>query len=339
MLEFVSIVVPVLNEERYLPACLDALCPQITPGNGEIIVVDGGSNDRSREIVEEYRRTHAGVRLLDNPARLQSAGVNLAANQADPRSTIVIRADAHAVYQAAFVAACVSSLRQNGASSVVVPMIAAGRGGFQRAAAVAQNARLGNGGSAHRVHGRSGFVEHGHHAAFDRTFFLRLGGYDESFTHNEDAEHDARALAAGGSIWMCATAAVTYFPRTTIRGLARQYRNHGAGRARTMLLHRCRPRLRQLAPVCMLLVIVLAMMAAPLTVWPLLLPSIYLLICCGHGVGNAMVRRDPCMVAAGPALLVMHLCWALGFLSELATQTAGGTLSHRPTGLRQSETS
>ena len=335
MSDFVSIVVPVLNEEHYLRSCLQALSRQVTPETGEIIVVDGRSSDRSREIARDCMRGQANIRLIDNPARLQSAGVNSAARQADRRATVLIRADAHASYPTDFVANCVAALRRHQATSVVVPMLAAGRAGFQRAAAFAQNDRLGNGGSSHRRLGRSRFVEHGHHAAFDLAFFLRVGGYDESFSHNEDAELDLRALVAGGSIWMCVEAAMTYYPRTTIAGLVRQYRNHGAGRARTLLLHRCRPRLRQLAPVCVVLWSGFAVLAAPVTPWLLPFPLAYVLICCVRGVASACARRDPSLLAVGPALVAMHLAWGFGFLARLAGEIGRGCFPIDPTSLRQ----
>ena len=214
-------------------------------------------------------------------------------------------------------------------------MLAAGSAGFQRAAASAQNDRLGNGGSSHRRLGRSRFVEHGHHAAFDLAFFLGVGGYDESFSHNEDAELDLRALAAGGSIWMCTEAAMTYFPRATIRGLARQYRNHGAGRARTLLLHRRRPRLRQLAPVCILLASGLSVLAAPVAPWLLLFPTVYALLCCARGAVSACARRDPWLLAVGPALVAMHLAWGSGFVAKLAGEIGRGGFPIGPTSLRQ----
>ena len=134
---------------------------------------------------------------------------------------MLLRADAHADYPPGFVAAVTEALAQPGVTSVVVPMRTVGVTPFQRAVAAAQNSRLGNGGSAHRGGGGpSGPVEHGHHAAFDRDAFLRLGGYDERFTHNEDAEHDVRATRAGGLVWMCREAPVTYFPRATLQRAA-----------------------------------------------------------------------------------------------------------------------
>ncbi len=316
----VCIVVPTLNEQDYIAGCLASLARQWPDDRCEILVADGGSTDATRTRVAQVQTLFPAVRLIENPRRLQSAAVNMAAREAAPHATILIRADAHAIYPPGFVQACVSALAASGATSVVVPMRNAARPGMrmQRAIAAAQSSPFGNGGASHRTGAASGFVDHGHHAAFDRGVFLSIGGYDETFSHNEDAEFDVRAVAAGGAVWMCAEAPVTYFPRTTLPALAAQYMRHGRGRARTLLKHRIRPKPRQMAPLALLLTCLAAAGAAPL--WPTLAAGalIYPLACLSWAACQAVRRRDPWLTAAGPALIVMHMGWAIGFLHQVA---------------------
>lgn len=313
----VTLAVPVLNEEAYIASCLTSLLKQNDTYRLEVLVLDGGSTDRTAEIVRDMQRRHPEIRLVPNPARLQSAAVNLAARIAAPEALILLRADAHAWYPPGFVTCVVNALRKQNATSVVVPMVTEGRQGLQRGIAAAQNSRLGNGGSAHRLGLRSEWVDHGHHAAFDRAFFLSIGGYDESFTHNEDAELDHRARAAGGRIWLCAEAPITYYPRKDLVSLARQYMRHGAGRARTMLKHGMRPKPRQMAPVIALLGCVAALLLAPF--WPaaLLIPASYAALCLVWGLVLAIKGRDPWLAGAGPAAITMHMAWGFGFLRSL----------------------
>ena len=313
---FLTMVVPVLNEADMIGPCLASLLPQLDPAWAELLVLDGGSTDGTRELVGAAARANPVLRLIDNPARLQSAACNLAARLADKRATILLRADAHALYPTDFVQRCLLALTETGATSVVVPMRTVGIGGFQRAVAAAQNSRLGNGGSAHRAGGVSGFVDHGHHAAFDLAFFRALGGYDAEFTHNEDAELDHRAGLAGGRVWMCRDAAITYYPRATARSLARQYLRHGAGRARTLFRHGLRPRPRQMMPLAVLISLATSLALAPS--WPLalVLPGLYVGVCCLWGAVAALRARDPWLLAMGPAAMIMHLAWAAGFLGH-----------------------
>jgi succinoglycan biosynthesis protein ExoA len=322
----VAIVVPVLNEERYIAGCLATLLRQAEAIDADVLVMDGGSIDATRQIVSGLQEQHKRLFWYDNPGRLQSAAVNLAAKIAAPDVTVLVRADAHAGYRPDFVATCVAALRSHDATAVVVPMRTVGVGGMQRAIAAVQNSRMGNGGSAHRVGGKSGFVDHGHHAAFDRAFFQRIGGYDEMFSHNEDAELDERARRAGGRIWMCADATIDYFPRSRLLPLARQYFKHGAGRAGTLLKHRKRPRPRQMAAPVILAGCVGGAALAPLSPWFATAPVSYAFGCFVWGGVAAARARDPWLVAIAPAAMTVHLSWGAGFLSTVlgALRTRSG---------------
>lgn len=316
MTDRIAIVIPVLNEAAHIAACLADLAAQA--GDAEILVLDGGSSDGTQAIVAARAVADPRIRLVHNPKRLQAAAMNLGARIAAPDVTILLRADAHAFYPAGFVARCAEALRAQGATSVVVPMRTVGASPLQRAIASVQNSRLGNGGSAHRAGGVSGFVDHGHHAAFDRAFFRAIGGYDETFSHNEDAEHDVRAHKAGGRVWMCREAAIDYFPRTRLWPLARQYARHGAGRARTLLKHALWPRPRQMAAPAILIACLLGLLLAPLDRWSLAVPLLYLLACTGFAMATAVRLRDPVMIAMAPAAMAVHLGWAVGFFRTLA---------------------
>ena len=315
----VAVVIPVLNEERHIESCLETLLDQAGPLDADILVLDGGSTDATRAIVARLQARHARLTLHDNPARLQSAAMNLAASIAPADVTVLLRADAHAGYPVGFIGLCVTALRHNDATAVVVPMRTVGVSGMQRAIAAVQNSRLGNGGSAHRVGGQSGFVDHGHHAAFDRAFFQFVGGYDPSFSHNEDAEFDERARRAGGRIWMCAAAAIDYFPRSQLGPLARQYFRHGSGRARTMLKHRMQPRPRQMAAPAILAGCVGGVVLMPVSLWFAIGPLSYAFACAMWGGIAAARARDAWLLAIAPAAMTVHLSWGAGFLSTLLT--------------------
>lgn len=229
-----------------------------------------------------------------------------------------MRADCHADYPPGFVARCVDDLLRHDAVSVVVPMQTEGLTCFQKAVAVAQNSRLGNGGAAHRRLGRSAYVEHGHHAAFRLSAFREAGGYDENFSHNEDAELDVRLRQAGGRIWLNAEAPVRYFPRATVPALARQYYNHGNGRARTLLKHHLPPRLRQMLPPLAVGFGLLGLVLGLLDWRFLLVPAFYVSGALLAGALLAVRSAVPCAVASGFAALVMHASWAAGFTGRLA---------------------
>lgn len=312
----VTIAMPALNEARYIEAAIRSVLPDHEDVTCELIVVDGGSCDETCAIVERLARDDDRIRLLHNPERRQAAGVNLAAKHARADSTVLVRADCHAVYPPGFVRRLLQARDLSGATSVVVAMHTRGEGCQQKGIAAAQNSRMGNGGSAHRLRGLRGFIDHGHHAAIDMDMFLALGGYDNDGHQNEDAEFDCRLTAAGGLVFLDGTVVIDYFPRDTLTALAVQYANYGVGRANTTLRHRKPLKLRQIAPVAILIGVIGGIAAAALSgeAWPLIVPGTYALVVVAISTWLSLKQRSLCALFAAPAAMTMHLAWGAGFI-------------------------
>ena len=310
----ILIVIPCLNEENHLEQLVEQLVHDTQHLNRQIVIAEGGSTDRSLSIARALSNKYAFVAYIHNVKKIQSAGVNLAVSQYGQDCDYLIRIDAHSGYPANFCDVLLQEAIANDAHSVVVAMNTIGKDGFQKAVAAAQNSKLGNGGSAHRsADGKGKWVDHGHHALMNRYAFEAVGGYDDLFSHNEDAELDLRLTKAGYKIWMTAQTDITYYPRSTIEGLYRQYFKFGHGRARTIFKHKIKPRIRQMvplvvAPAAALFVLGLSMghiLMIPLLAWAGL---------CGlYGLSLAKKHRDPVVLFSGVAIMVMHFAWSCGF--------------------------
>lgn len=318
---FLTIVMPALNEEKYIESAIVSVLPDLEDDQIELLVMDGGSTDATREIVSRLSAQDPRIQLVHNEGRLQSAGVNLAAGLANSNAAYLVRADCHAIYPPGFARACVDTIMKFRAASVVIAMRTRGRTPVQTAIAAAQNSRLGNGGSAHRRLGLTGFVDHGHHAAFDRNAFRAVGGYDETCPYNEDAELDKRIVSAGGRIYLNGNIAIDYFPRDSLKALARQYANHGWGRANTLLKHGGAPQIRQILPVFVLLGCVAGLILG-LTAHPIFLvaPLAYVAAAFTWGAVLAAKQKSVATLLSGPAAVVMHMAWATGFLKRIAQE-------------------
>lgn len=311
-------VIPALNEARHIEACIRSLMagsPKLR--QVPLLVADGGSDDDTVAIVERLKSEFANLSILHNPKRLQSAAINLAAElRATEATRILVRCDAHSVYPANFILDVAQSLTERGAASLVIPMDAEGETCFEKGNAWVVDTPLGSGHSAHRGGKVSGWVDHGHHAGFDLAWFKRAGGYDETFSHNEDAEYDARLGKAGGRIFLDAGIRIRYIPRGSVGGLARQYFGYGKGRARNVRKHGTRLKLRHSIPILAFFGSLSGLLASLVYLPALLLPLGYVSILAAASVWVALKRRSVCGLFAGIAAGTMHMSWAAGFLRE-----------------------
>ncbi|RWE74572.1 glycosyltransferase family 2 protein [Mesorhizobium sp.] len=314
----ILIVIPCLNEAAHIGGLLDRLRPAAARLSGRIVVVDGGSSDGTQAIVEKIVAKDPRVILLANPKRLQSAAINLAVATLGEGADYLIRIDAHGGYPDDYCDRLVEDALATGADSVVVSMLTAGTGAVQKAVAAAQNSKLGTGGSKHRHMSEGEWVDHGHHALMRIAAFSHAGGYDESFSHNEDAELDYRLRQAGYRIWMSGRTHMVYYPRSSLKSLYLQYLGYGRGRARNVLKHRMVPKVRQMVPLLVAPVVLLALFSVVhwLAAVPFLL---WAAVCLGYGLVTAVRQRNASIALAGVSAMVMHFGWSVGFWQQLLT--------------------
>ena len=140
----VAVVIPTLNEEKFIARCLDSVIAQSYPFNDmDVMVVDGGSKDRTKDIVEEYKRKYQNIRFLNNPGRIQSIAFNIGVHSSD--APYIVRLDAHATYLLNHPAretperhriykACLSTYTEGGATYSELHLIQNGRsfGNYRR---------------------------------------------------------------------------------------------------------------------------------------------------------------------------------------------------------------
>ncbi len=248
---FVTVAIPCLNEARHIEACIgDVLAQDYPAGSVEILVGDGRSTDRTREILARLEAEHPGrVRMIDNPERLQAVAMNRML--AEARGEVVIRMDVHARYAPDYIRQCVAVLAETGAANVGGAQRARPETWFQRALCAALDSPLAVGGARYRSADAEGFVDTVFLGAFMKEVVKAVGGYDPKAITNEDAELNQRILASGGKIFLSRKIVVHYFPRDSFRSLARQYFKYGQGRARTLMKHRTFPTPRPAIPFAM----------------------------------------------------------------------------------------
>lgn len=254
---FVSVVVPCRNERDHVDACLASILGNDYPAESlEVVVVDGMSDDGTRERILAAAAAHPAVRLLDNPSRVTPVALNLgiAATQGD----VVIRMDAHVRYPRDYIRRLVDALETSGADNVggVLRTLPGGRGPLAQAIAMGMAHPFGVGNAAFRTGARAwSWVDTVPFGCFRRSLFERLGGFDPELVRNQDDEMNGRIIRAGGRILLVPDIVVEYFARNTLGKLARMYYQYGYYKPLVVRKLGLLPTARQLVPPALLLAV------------------------------------------------------------------------------------
>ena len=310
----VSVVMPILNEERHLEEAVAAVLGQDYAGPVEVVLALGPSRDRTDEIAAALAAADPRVHTVPNPSGRTPEALNAALGAS--RSDIVVRVDGHGVLDRDYVRTAVELLEETGAANVGGLMDAEGVTTFERAVAAAMTSRLGVGASRFHTGGEPGPADTVYLGVFRREWLDRMGGYDPRFVRAQDWELNHRIREAGGLVWFSPLLRVSYRPRPTLATLARQYRDYGRWRRVVARTHSGTINARYLAPPLALAGVVIGALAG--FVWPpaWLVPLAYLVL---TTVGGLTIRagigwRERLLL---PVILpTMHLSWGWGFISS-----------------------
>ncbi|MDT0310241.1 glycosyltransferase family 2 protein [Streptomyces sp. DSM 44917] len=311
----VSVIMPVLNEERHLRDAVRHILEQDYPGEIEVVIALGPSTDRTDAIAGQLTAEDARVRCVPNPTGRTPAGLNAAI--AASRHPVVVRVDGHGMLSPGYIATAVRLLHETGAANVGGIMHAEGENAWERAVAAAMTSRIGVGNAAFHTGGEAGEAETVYLGVFRREVLEQQGGYNEEFIRAQDWELNFRIRRAGGLIWFSPELLVSYRPRRNVRELAKQYRNYGRWRHVVARYHAGSINPRYLAPPAALLAIAAGTaVGVLLTPWGLTVPAGYLAaitlgsLPAGKGLPVSARLRIPL------ALATMHLSWGWGFLTS-----------------------
>ncbi|NML15096.1 glycosyltransferase family 2 protein [Azohydromonas caseinilytica] len=246
--KLVSVIVPCRNERGHIAAfCASARAQQLPPPwTLELLIADGQSDDGTREELQRLATADAHIRVIDNPGRIVSCGLNRALAAA--RGEIIVRMDVHTTYAPDYVAQCVAALQRSGAAVVGGPWRAEGAAPWQRAIAAAFQSRWVSGGARSRQLDYEGEADTVYLGAWPRESFARFGGFDEQLVRNQDDEHNLRITRGGGRVWQSARIRSLYRPRGSVRALFRQWLQYGYWKPFVMRKHGQPAALRQLVP-------------------------------------------------------------------------------------------
>lgn len=225
-----SVICPIYNEEKYIAQFLDSLLLQDFPNdNLEILLVDGMSNDKTREIVSAYTQQYPFIRLIDNPERIVPYAMNRGIEAA--RGDILMRLDAHASYQPDYFSVLVGGLKRLKAENVGTVCKTDVLNKTPKTLAIREvlGNKFGVGNSTFRTGiTKEQEVDTVPFGCWPKEVFIKYGIYDVRLVRNQDIELNKRILRGGGKIYILPDTYCTYLARETWGGLAKN--NYGNGK-------------------------------------------------------------------------------------------------------------
>ncbi len=313
----ISVILPVLNEEKYLADSVRAILNQKFDGRIEIILAIGPSQDKTMEIAlklqSELQREDARLVIIENPTGRTAAGLNLAI--AESSYSIILRVDGHSNIPANYCQLAYELLKETGAVNVGGIMDAKGRSLFEKSVARAMRSPLGVGASRFHTGGTPGEVDTVYLGVFRKEALLAAGGFDERFTRAQDWELNFRLRELGGVIYFDPRLIVTYRPRSSLMTLAKQYFQYGRWRRVVSRRHQGTINYRYLAPpftvIATFISLVCGWLITPILFLPALIYGLFIFVASifiGKSLGEIL-----CLPAV---LLTMHISWGLGFLTS-----------------------
>lgn len=326
--ELVTVVIPARNEEGAIAEAVRSVQQQ-TYENLQIIVVDGGSEDRTVDIVEGLAASDPRIEVLSNPERIIPRSLNLALAAA--RGKWLVRVDAHAMVPVDYVARIVGHFASGRWGGVGGRKDGVGTGPAGQAIAAAMGSRFGVGNSSYHYATDLETAEHIPFGAYPVALARELGGWDERLRVNQDFEFDYRVRLAGYELLLDPDLVISWESRQSIRALYSQYLRYGRGKAKVVGLHPASMRARHLTAPVLVGSLAVALLVARRR------PSLAALLVAPYAAGVAVAsvqtaaRVPPrSRVYLPPAFVAMHIGWGLGFwrgLPDLVAMLRSGSQS------------
>ena len=314
---YISIVMPMSNEEHFIAKCLDSIMANDYPVDRfEVLIVDGMSNDDSRKIVDDYSKKYQNIKLLDNPKKIRVTANNIGIKAA--KGEIILSMDAHVLYARDYIRQCVDLLETTGAANVGGLQKAASYNHITKVIALATSTPFGIGDAEFRYLEKEKWVDTVYLGAWYKKTLDKVGYFNENWIRNGDYELNYRIRKTGGRILLSPKIKCEYFVRGSLSKLAKQYFLYGTWRVKTIVTHPDSVRWRHLLPplliVWLLLSPILLLLGVKLWWIPI---GIYLAYTMITSTGIALLKGIKYLPLMIPTLWTLHLCWGIGFYNGI----------------------
>lgn len=318
----ISVICPIYNEEKYISQFLDSILQQDYPKDDlEILLVDGMSKDRTREIISDYSRKYPSLRLVDNPQQTVPYAMNNGIKNA--KGEIIIRLDAHAEYPSDYFSVLVKKLDElEGAENVGGVCITLPCNNTTVATAIAEclSNKFGMGNSYFRVGAKEVMsVDTVPFGCFRKSLFDKVGFYDTDMLRNQDDELNGRIINNGGKIYLLPDVEIKYFARDKISKVRKMFYQYGLYKPLGNKKLGAPATIRQFFPLLFVVGLVVGLILCLFipVLWPFYGTVIVLHLLIGAVEGIKSARKTSklvCVILMPYIFLNMHISYGIGYL-------------------------
>lgn len=320
---FVSIILPICNEVRYIERCLNAVLAQDYPADRmEILIADGMSTDGTRDIVADLaaRYSQFTIYILDNPGKIVPTGLNIALRRA--RGDIIIRVDGHCVITPNYIRNCIKHIQNDGVDGVGGPMESIGETFLSKSIAIGVSSPFGVGGSAFRtIEDRPMLVDTIAFPAYTRQAIEKTGLFDEELVRNQDDEYNFRLRKLGGKVLLSPDIRSSYYSRSSLGSLWKQYFQYGYWKVRVLQKHPFQMSFRHFVPPAFMTALIGSVLLSIFSPYGWMLFSLvigaYLLANFIASLWTAGQRGWKYLSLLPVIYVILHFSYGLGFLAGL----------------------
>ncbi len=321
----ISIVCPIYNEEKYISSFIESILKQDYPKDGiEILLVDGRSKDKTREIISEYAVKYPCIHLVDNPQQTVPYAMNYGIEYA--KGDIIIRLDAHAEYPSNYFSVLAQRLNElEGAENVGGVCVTLPCNNTATAISVAEclSNKFGMGNSYFRVGAKEVMsVDTVPFGCFRKSLFKRIGQYDTDMIRNQDDELNGRIIKNGGKIYLLPDVKIKYFARDKISKVRRMFYQYGLYKPLANKKLGAPATIRQFFPLLFVLGLVFGLILS--LIFPILFPFylgvivLHLLIGVIEGIKSAKKTGCAGCIWIMPYIFMnMHISYGVGYLKGM----------------------
>jgi GT2 family glycosyltransferase len=312
----ISFIIPCKNEVKYIEETISSvLCQKDLNTESEIIIVDGLSDDGTREILSDLQKKDSRIIVINNEKKITPVALNLGVKKATGDYIFIL--GAHAKIASDYVANCLQIFeKHNDVSCAGGPITSVSDSALGKAIAIAMSSSIGVGNAKHRFPEYEGYAEMACFPVFKKKVFDQIGYFDEELVRNQDDDFCFRLRLNGGKVYVSPKAKSFYYVRDSLKKLFNQYYQYGFWRIALLKKHKLPIAIRQQVPFIFFSMILILFFIGFIfndVKISLALPVLYLLTLILYTLGILILKKKLYALWLPIVIFTLHFSYGLGF--------------------------